>query len=146
MGPVLASDPLERPSGRLTLASSSGAQAQAQWPQSPRFQHTFHQRGARLPARRTSAKNGRHHLLEWNIQSCCHVLKVTLAVPCASPWAGCTLTQLHMLLFPRVLPESPLFPNEPFLLSAAPLGLKSQAILLIPQALPWLGFLQPPCS
>lgn len=90
--------PLERPSGILTLASSSGAQAaaQAQWPRSPRVQHTFHQCGASHPARGTSAKNGRHSLLEWSIQSCCHVLKVNPFCPlCLSLVRLCSDSASH---------------------------------------------------
>lgn len=60
-------------SGLLLWGSGGSA---SQWPGSPKFQHTFHQCCASFPEWGTSAKNGWYSLLEWSIQSCCHVLKV----------------------------------------------------------------------
>lgn len=96
-----------------------------------------------FPEGGNSVKNG-WYSLEWSIQSCCHVLKVNSFYPmCPSLFGLCPDSASHAAVLPGV---TTVFSNEPSLLPAAPLGLKPQATLPIPQALPQPGFSHSPCS
>lgn len=124
------------PCGSCSHASPT-AWASRAFPETPLIHTGFPEQG-------NSAKNGWHPLLEWSIQSCCHVLKVShFCLVCPSLVRLCSDSASHAAVPWGVIM---VFSNEPFLLPAAALGLRPQVTLRVPQPLPQHGFSQRPCS